>query len=314
MPQKKIFSLPYKNFSVNCLVEGEGPINCLFIGPGSLYFPTIPDDAKTELFTLYDTDKYFAYPLKKEAQVSDTEIENLTLDNYINYYESCRKALGLKHIAIMGPSAIGLVAHEYARRFPEVISFVILLGTPSTTKNLVERQDIFFEGNYTSAKYNIATSWSNNKWSNFKLAQKQFEQEKEDKLTPDESLIKELVADQEKYSINPEPESVLRTRWQRFNTTMRKHFFENMISAYEMEGEVIVPTLAISGLYDGIAPFYDIGDKITNRTITGKITQVILEDAAHSPQFESKQFTQCIRKWINDQNPNLLAQSNKFKL
>lgn len=302
MPQKKYITLSTDHHSIKCLIEGEGSIPCLFIGPGSLYLPTIPDNTKTELFTFYDVDRYFAYPIG-EDKVNVVEIESLTLDSYIEYYETCRNALNLSKIAVMGPSAIGLVAYEYAKRFPDVISHVILLGTPSTTKGLVERQNIFFEGNYNPGLYpKLATSWSTRKWLNFKQAQEQFIEEKKSDLTADESLIKELVADQEKYSIDSETESVLRSRWQRFNTTMRKQFFGNMISAYEMEGEVIVPTLAISGMYDGIAPFYDIGDKIAEGVIRGNITQIILDDAAHSPQLESKQFTQCIREWLTNLN------------
>lgn len=283
---------------VKCIKEGQGPIHCLIIGPGALYLPTIPEDAKKELFTFYDADRYFAYPSSGEV-VSKDEIEGLTINDYIQYYESARKALKLDKIALFGPSAIGLVAHEYARQYPEVITHVILLGSPSTTKNLPERQRLFMEGNYNPQIFPMnRTEFSAEKWKRYQVAQQKFIEQKAQGLTADESLIKELVADQEKYSILPESEETLRNRWQRFNTTMRAHFFGTMIKNYEMQGEVTVPTFAILGLFDGIAPCYDLTDKIEHHSIYGKIDYVVLADAAHSPQLESSQFTAAIKKWL----------------
>jgi pimeloyl-ACP methyl ester carboxylesterase len=298
MSQKKYITLTIEGRSIKCLIEGEGGINCLFIGPGKLYFPTIPKDTKTQLFTFHDVDRYFAY-LDGADKISEAEINSLTIDTYIEYYESCRKALQLETVALMAPSAIGLIAYEYAIRYPQVVSHVILLGTPSTTKDLIKQQDIFFEGNFSPYLYpRLATPWSINKWTNFKLSHEINNPDNKDELNPDESLISELVADQEKYSINPETELVLRERWHGFNTTMRKHFFESMISNYKISKEITCPTLFISGMYDGVVPFYDIGDKISSGEIKGNITQVILEDAAHLPQFESQHFTSTIRDWL----------------
>jgi pimeloyl-ACP methyl ester carboxylesterase len=302
---QKIQTIYIQGKPVKCIQEGEGPIHCLFIGPGSLYLPTIPDDAKKQLFTFYDVDRYFAYPLVEGNRVTLAEIESLTLNDFIAYYEAVYAALALDKIAVFGPSALGLVAHEYAQRHPDTISHVFMLGTPFSTKDLLQKQAFFMQGNYSPLHYpQFTTEWSANKWNRFQQAQEKYNKLVADELTPDENLIQELVADQEKYSIQPESEDVLRDRWQRFNTTMRNHFFRTMITDYEMKGEVRVPTLAILGLFDGVAPYYGLVDKIQQeKSIYGKIDYVILEDAAHSPQLESSHFSRTIAQWLKD-NPS----------
>jgi len=292
---------------VKCFIDGDGPIPCLFIGPGAIYFPTIASEAKRELFTFYSADRYFTKPSNEAEELNPEDITSLDLNSYISYYEKVRKALKLGQVALMGPSALGLVAHEYAQQHTSKITHVFMIGTPSTTRDLVQVQNTFFEGNYNPNYYpSLATTWSKKKWINFHNDRQTFQQINLN-LTDEECYIKELVADQEKYSINPESEIMLKNRWDSFNLTMRKHFFEKMIAGYIMQGKVKVPTLVVSGLYDGIAPFYDIADKIGKKIIYGKISQVILEDAAHSPHFESIQFTECIMKWLSQTSCSLQA-------
>lgn len=285
---------------------GNGPIPCLFIGPGELYFPSFPPELAKQ-FTFYSADRYFTYPVQGE-RVSKEEIQSLTLEKYLEHYKAVQDQLGLRKVAVMGPSAIGLVAHAYAEKYPDSASHVIMLGTPSSTKNLAERQRFFMESNYGPARMDadskrtvdLTTAWSRDKWKRHQEGQARFAKlQAEGKLSPDESLIKEVVAAQEQYSIEPESEKTLRDRWNRFNTLMRQHFFgsDKMIVGFEMGKAVTVPTLVIGGMYDGIAPYYDLVDKIQKGEIKGPIFPVVL-DEAHSPQ-NAKEFTPVIKAWLD---------------
>jgi proline iminopeptidase len=57
---------------------------------------------------------------------------DLTLDRLAQDLEAVRRALGVARVAVLGHSILGLFAVEYARRCPDSVSHVILVGTPPT--------------------------------------------------------------------------------------------------------------------------------------------------------------------------------------
>jgi proline iminopeptidase len=57
---------------------------------------------------------------------------DLTLDQLAHDLEAVRGALGVARVAVLGHSILGLLAVEYARRCPDSVSHVILVGTPPT--------------------------------------------------------------------------------------------------------------------------------------------------------------------------------------
>lgn len=302
---KKSNTITVQGKTVPLTKSGNGPNPCLFIGPGELYFSSLQGLSK--VFTFYSLDRYFSYP-KDGSRVSKEEIESLTLEKFLAYHEEARKALGLENLTVMGPSALGLVAHAYAEKYPKHVSQVIMLGTPSTTKDLLNRQTFFMQANYGPARIDtdgksrstidLTTEWSKQIWARYQEAQQNFKERKE-KLSGDESLIEELYADQLKYGIEEQSLKDLWESWGFFNTTMRAHFFgsEKMIVGFEMGKNIQIPTLVVSGFRDGVAPYYDLVDKIKEKEIKGPIFYVLL-DAGHSPQ-KTRYIDKIVKTWLD---------------
>ena len=55
----------------------------------------------------------------------------LTFDRVAADFEAIRRALGVEQVAILGHSALGILAIEYGRRCPSSVSHVITVGTPT---------------------------------------------------------------------------------------------------------------------------------------------------------------------------------------
>jgi pimeloyl-ACP methyl ester carboxylesterase len=312
---------------------GKGELNCLFIGPGTIYLPLFPKALFDEI-TFWDADRYCTYPAQG-PKVKREEIEQLTIESYIDFYEKIRQALGLGKVAVMGPSALGLVAHAYAKRYPASVSHVFLLNCPSTTKNLVELEKEYIFGNYAFGKVvpfnsfgyddvfakfsprelktlypHLQTQDSSSKWDNHLQRLSEYRHYEDDnrlkkargELLDDSNrvLAKELFKEQLLYSVNPETEEVLFLRWQSFNTTTRAHFFGKLLVGASIYGKIDIPTLVVAGIKDGVAPSYDIPDKMKKAEIHGQIDVVILPECAHSPQFEVPEyFTRVILNWVH---------------
>ncbi len=61
---------------------------------------------------------------------SGGEASELTFDRIAADLDEVRRHLELERVAVLGHSVLGVLAIEYARRFPETVSHVIAVGTP----------------------------------------------------------------------------------------------------------------------------------------------------------------------------------------
>jgi proline iminopeptidase len=59
-------------------------------------------------------------------------VDDVTLETLLDEIEQARQSLGFDKIAVLGHSTPGIFALEYARKYPQHTSHVILIGTPPT--------------------------------------------------------------------------------------------------------------------------------------------------------------------------------------
>jgi proline iminopeptidase len=78
---------------------------------------------------------------------STGQAADLTFDVLAADLEAVRRALGVARVAVMGHSIFGLLAVEHARRCPDSVSHVILVGTPPTgdMASLLAASKAFFD-------------------------------------------------------------------------------------------------------------------------------------------------------------------------
>ena len=109
-------------------VEGTGsPI--VVVTEGELLANAISKDLKKNYKFIF---------INARMNVADPgDINKITFDVLIDDVEQIRQALKLGKISVFGHSVSGLVALEYARKYPEHTTHVIMNGTPPYSENLM---------------------------------------------------------------------------------------------------------------------------------------------------------------------------------
>jgi proline iminopeptidase len=85
-----------------------------------------------------------------EAEAA-AKVDDITLDTLLEEIDQVRKALGFDRVAVMGHSLPSLIALEYARKYPEYTSHLILIGSaPSMIQP--KEQEAFWESDASQAR------------------------------------------------------------------------------------------------------------------------------------------------------------------
>jgi proline iminopeptidase len=104
------------------VVEGSG-IPCVVVN-GSHYQRVFPKGLRRHLKLIFLD---FRHSYEPDAAA---KLDTITLDTLFDDIEQVRKTLGFDRIAVMGHSLPSLIAIEYARKYPQHTSHVILIGAP----------------------------------------------------------------------------------------------------------------------------------------------------------------------------------------
>ncbi|HKY29106.1 MAG TPA: alpha/beta hydrolase [Pyrinomonadaceae bacterium] len=104
------------------VVEGSG-VPCIVVN-GIHYRPVFSKDLRRHLKLVF-----VDFRNSSEAEAA-TKLDDITLDTLLDDIDQVRKALGVDRVAVMGHSLPSLIALEYARKYPEHTSHVILIGAP----------------------------------------------------------------------------------------------------------------------------------------------------------------------------------------
>lgn len=125
------------------VVDGSG-IPCVVVN-GSHYQRVFPKDLRRHLKLIFLD---FRHSYEPDAA---GKLETLTLDSLFEDIEQVRKALGFERIAVMGHSLPSAIAVEYARKFPQHTSHLILIGAPPF---LIPREEsqAFWESDASEAR------------------------------------------------------------------------------------------------------------------------------------------------------------------
>lgn len=109
-------------FELGYTVEGQGP-PALVIG-SSVYYPrTFSAELRRSLRLVFADHRGFARPVG-EAAASDFELDAVLAD-----MELVRRHLGLERVVVIGHSGHGYMALEYAKRYPEHVTHVVMIAT-----------------------------------------------------------------------------------------------------------------------------------------------------------------------------------------
>jgi proline iminopeptidase len=125
-------------FTLQYTLEGTGP-SALVIG-SSIYYPrTFSQNLREHLKLIFMDHRGFGKSKKPFDQSS------FTIENLIEDIEACRKILNIKKIILIGHSGHGHFALEYAKKYPDHVSHLVIIAmSPDSTPESFAAADQYF--------------------------------------------------------------------------------------------------------------------------------------------------------------------------
>ncbi|HEV8051909.1 MAG TPA: alpha/beta hydrolase [Parachlamydiaceae bacterium] len=277
-------SIEEDGFKLHYLIEGKGP-DALVIG-SSIYYPrSFSKELRESLRLIFVDWRGFA-----EAPIGESPVPSF--DRLLDDIDQVRQALGLKKCIIIGHSAHGLLALEYAKKYQQHISHVVMIGI---SPNLSPEHAAMAERN-----------WEESVWPERKaaLAERilQFPDAKLAELPPAERFVKWNVrrAPQAWFDFHFDSSSL----WQGILPNMPLLDFFYGVALKDLDTSKGLETLDLPvflalGRFDYIIAPPGCWDPIRKKF--KHLTIKIFEQSGHSPQYEEPVlFDAELLKWLKD--------------
>jgi proline iminopeptidase len=264
-------------------VEGEGA-PCIVIG-SSIYYPrTLSRELRKHLKFAFSTSRHFA---PSEASF---EASRITIDTYSNDVEELRKTLGLGKVAVMGHSIHGVLALEYARRYPQSTSHVIVIASPPA--GLAKEQvamDSFWEAD-ASPERKDALKRNLEKLGPDALS----------KLPPGERVIKYYVTNGPKYWYDYNYDASWLWQGMHVNGPVFNRVLGELFKDYDLAqgpGAITSPVFLALGRYDYVVPYTLWNDQ--EKSKLSKLSYDLFAKSGHTPQLEEPDlFDHKLLEWL----------------
>jgi proline iminopeptidase len=224
---------------------------------------------------------------------SGFEVETITIESLAQEMDAIREAFGFEAVAVLGHSMFGNFALEYARRYPDRVTHVVVIGT----------MPIGFMQGFFAAQDEYLESHAERK----AIWERNWEPLTEDslsKLSPADRNSVTLWANVPLYWYNatfdwaPMWEGQAPT-----NVEVMERLFE-LLYEYDLgqgPGQIETPVFVAMGLYDHIVPhtlWEDELHKLPN------VTFQLFEKSGHTPQFEEPElFAERLIEWFENTGP-----------
>lgn len=267
---------------VNYVVEGVGD-PCLVLG-SHLFYP------RTFSAGIRDHLKFYFVDMRWFAKEYDyVEVEEITLASVIEDVENIRDQLNLEKFVLMGHSLYGSIAFEYASRYPDRVSNLIMIGSSPTLESKAYDEMVRDHWKMTASKERIALQ--NDKWKRYIDA---------DSLSAEQTLVAIYDAMSPSYWHNPHYDATWLWKDMNIHTRLLNHISQEVFKDYRMfrNGKwVPVPTLVVLGKHDYMTPVTLWNDY---EGISG-LKIFIFEKSGTMPQLEeSAVFDDRVLKWVRE--------------
>lgn len=268
---------------LNYVIEGRGK-PCLVIG-SSVYYPkTFSQDLRRYLKMYFVDLKWFA-----EGYVPEN-LDSVNIRSIVEDVEQIRQKLGLEKPIILGHSIHGTIAMEYAKKYPDKLSALVVIGSPSLWGNPAfdQKASALWE---TASDERKAIQKEN--WGHITEL---------DRLTGKEEAAGEYHLAAPQYWYDPHYDA----RWlwdgMTVHSELTKHLFTRVFSDYDMFDppvQIPIPVFVAMGKYDYVIPYTLWESQYEN---IPDFTWVLFEKSGHTPQLEETvTFDAELLKWIKKQ-------------
>lgn len=262
-------------------VEGTG--TPLLVVGSSIYYPRTFSQQLKQSCTVVCADLPHFVQLPP-----DFRLDTISFDLYASCVETVRSAAGLEKVIIVGHSHHGNIALEYAKRYPNKVSHVVLIGSPPVDiAHLIEGSEQYW-AIHASHRRKVLLQDRRNSIDEDHLAS----------LSPQDAYIAKYVADAPLYWHNPIYDASWLWRGMTFSMEA-VHVFRDLYRMYELNWDTALleaPVLVVMGRHDYAVPhtlWEGIMPKLQN------VTFQILDLSGHTPQLEEPEaFDQILLDWL----------------
>jgi proline iminopeptidase len=261
--------LVFGDKKVTYFIEGEG-IPCIVCADANLQSNCLSDNLKKNFqFILTE-------PRHSTLYEEPKDYSSISMDTIVDDIEILRKNLNYKKIYVLGHSICGLIALEYARKYPQNTYGVIMINTPPNFPN--DYFDIVSRNWEANASAERKIVYNNNKKTLSKM--------NIDSLPETEKTFLHYKSDvpmqwhDSLYDIT----SIFRNY--RENTEGWNHFFGFMKEYDIARSEIMVPIFLSLGSYDFIMP-QSLWDNYINKFST--LTVKRFQKSGHYPHVEEQE-------------------------
>jgi proline iminopeptidase len=270
------------DFKLHYIVEGEG-IPCMVVGSHIFWPRTFSKELRNHLRLVFADCRFFA-PSDEEIDIS-----KLSIDTFVDDVEQVRKALGIERMAVLGHSALGVLALEYGKKYPEHTSHVIMIGTPPNVNEEYQKLvDEFWESDASDERKTI---WENRR--------RELTDEYLSKVSPFEAWSLRYINSSPWYWFNPEYDCSWLWEGLDGNMELIDYFFETLLNEYEASkglDQLNLPVFIAMGRYDYAVPYHswdNVKDKFQN------LSYPVFEKSGHYPMLEEWElFDKKFLDWI----------------
>lgn len=273
---------------LNYSVEGGGRWPLLVVG-SSIFYPRTFSDRLKQTCTLVCAD----LPHFVETETG-FHLASISFDLYAGCIESIRTATGFEKVIIVGHSHHGNVAVEYAKRYPQNVSHVVLIGSsPVNIDQTIQRAEQYWNSRASESRKAL-----------LKERRASIDEGYLTSLSPKEAYVTQYVADAPLYWHDPQYDASW--LWEDMHFGMGAiHAFRNLYQEYEMSwtpGLFEAPVLVVMGRDD-----YAVPHTIWEGSLS-KLQNVdvrVLDQCGHTPQLEQPDsFDNLLLGWLQQTGAN----------
>ena len=263
------------------IVEGAG-IPLLVVG-SSLYYPRTFSRKLRQSCSLICLDlPHFAKPGSKFNR------DSITFDSYAKHIEAVRATEGLERVVVVGHSHHGNVALEYAKRYPQRVSHIVMIGSPPVNvSQTIEAAERYWKSHAQENRKRILQERRSSVDTRHLAS-----------LSSSAAYVLQYVTDAPLYWNDPEYDASW--LWKGMTFSMEAiHAFRDLYQDYQLDwGRQVldIPVLIVMGEHDYAVPHTLWRNILPN---LGNVTFHLMKQSGHTPQLEQPdEFDRLLLRWV----------------
>ncbi len=267
-------------------IEGTG--KPILVPNGSILATTLSGKLREQCQLIFMDTRSFI-PIE-----TPSNLDSWTMDTYVDDIETIRKELKLEKVGVLSHSGFGFLSLEYAIKYPENISYAIVIGTPP----------FIFNNKYSETRKKYwETQASEERKSAYQKSREELKvkRDSETERTPSQRWVDNYLSLTPRFWYDYNYDATWIFENDNFNVDVTNNYYGKIINEYDPSsryGEIKCPVFIANGKYDFFAvPI--LWESVVSEL--GNFSNNIFEKSGHFPMFEEQElFDSKLLKWITE--------------